>query len=78
MGPIAFVLVFLIVPLAAAAFAGAFLAAVMLVRLLASVPTAVWAGLAVATTVALAHQLWRVVRAMPSTAPPVDSPSRRR
>jgi len=64
-GPIAFVLVFLVVPLAAAVFAGAFVAAVMLVRLLAGVPTAAWAALAVASTVALALQLWRVVRKMP-------------
>ena len=65
MGPIAFVLVFLVVPLAAAVFAGAFVAAVMLVRLLAGVPTQAWAALAVASTVALALRLWRVVRNMP-------------
>jgi hypothetical protein len=65
MGPIAFVLVFLVVPLAAAVFAGAFFAAVGLFRLLAAVPTAAWAGLAVATSVVLAHRLWRVVREIP-------------
>ncbi len=66
MGPIAFVLVFLVVPLAAALFAGAFFGAVALVRLLAAVPTAAWAGLAVATSVALAAWLGAVLRRMPT------------
>ena|GEM_PF-5248442 len=66
MGPIAFVLVFLVVPLAAAVFAGTFVAAVMLVRLLAGVPASAWAALAVVMTAVLAVRLWHVVRNMPS------------
>jgi hypothetical protein len=69
-GPIAFVLVFLVVPLAAALFAGAFFAAVALARLLVAVPTAAWAGLAVAATVALAARLGAVLRGMPARPEP--------
>jgi hypothetical protein len=61
-GPIAFVLVFLLVPLAAALFAGVFFAALGLARLLGAVPTAAWAGLAVAAAVVLAARLWQVMR----------------
>ncbi len=66
MGPIAFVIVFMLVPLAAAVFAGAFFAAVAVVRLLDGVPTAAWAGLSVAGSVVLASRLWVVVRALRS------------
>jgi hypothetical protein len=61
-GPIAFILVFLLVPLAAAVFAGAFFAALAIVRLLAAVPTGAWAVLAVGAGVVLAARLWQVVR----------------
>lgn len=66
MGPIAFVLVFLLVPLAAAVFAGGFFAAVGLFRLLSGVPAGAWAVLTVATSVLLASRLWLVVRALRS------------
>ena len=66
MGPIAFVLVFLLVPLAAALFAGGFFAAVALFRLLAAVPTGAWATLAVGTGVVLAVRLWAVLRRIPT------------
>jgi hypothetical protein len=66
-GPIAFVLVFLLVPLAAALFAGAFFAALGLVRLLTAVPTGAWAGLAVGTGIVLAARLWLVVRRLAQT-----------
>jgi hypothetical protein len=61
-GPIAFVLVFLLVPLAAALFAGGVFAAIALFRLLVAVPTGAWAALAVGTGVVLAVRLWLVVR----------------
>jgi len=63
-GPIAFVLVFLLIPLAAALFAGAFFATLELVRLAAAVPTGAWAGLAVGTGAVLAGRLWTVLRKM--------------
>jgi hypothetical protein len=66
MGPIAFILVFLLVPLAAALFAGGFFAAVGVFRLLAAVPTGAWAALAVAAGVVLAARLCQVVRQMPT------------
>jgi hypothetical protein len=66
MGPIAFILVFLLVPLAAALFAGGFFAAVGVFRLLAAVPTGAWATLAVAAGVVLAARLCQVVRQMPT------------
>lgn len=66
MGPIAFVLVFLLVPLAAAVFAAGFFAAVGIARLLAAVPTGAWAVLAVTAAVVLAARLWLVVRALRS------------
>jgi hypothetical protein len=65
-GPIAFILVFLLVPLAAAAFAGAFLAALAVVRLLGSVPASGWATLAVGGAAVLAVRLWQVVRRIPT------------
>ena len=48
MGPVAFVIVFMLVPLAAALFAGGLFAAVGILRLLALVPTGAWATLTVA------------------------------
>jgi hypothetical protein len=69
-GPIAFILVFLLVPLAAALFAGAFFAAVGVARMLSSVPASVWAAGAVATGALLAARLWQVVRRMPSREGP--------
>jgi hypothetical protein len=65
-GPIAFILVFLLVPLAAAVFAGAFFAAVAIIRLLAAVPTGAWAALAVGAGVAVAVRLGQVLRALRS------------
>ena len=70
MGPIAFVLVFLLVPLAAALFAGTFFAAVAVVRLLGSVPTALWAAASVAAAAGLAARLWLVVRRIPARSRP--------
>ena len=68
MGPVAFILVFMVVPLAAAVFAGAFFAAVGILRLLALVPTGAWAALTVATAVLLAARLCLVVRALRAEA----------
>jgi len=65
-GPIAFVLVFMLVPLAAALFAGGFFAALGLFTLLAAVPTGAWAVLTVAAGVVLGARLWLVVRTMRS------------
>ena len=70
MGPIAFVLVFLLVPLATALFAGAFFAVVGIVHLLGAVPTGAWAALAVAAGVLLAARLWLVVRRIPTRPGP--------
>ena len=66
MGPIAFVLVFLLVPLVAALFAGVFFGTVVLVRLLAAVPPPAWAALTVGTAAVLAARLWQVVRRIPT------------
>ena len=66
MGPIAFVLVFMLVPLAAALFAGAFFGALGIARLLGAVPAGAWAALTVATGVAVAARLWVVVRSLRS------------
>lgn len=71
MGPIAFVLVFLLVPLAAAVFAAGFFAAVGVARLLGAVPTGVWAGLAVTAAVAVAVRLWLVLRTLRSQPGPM-------
>jgi hypothetical protein len=67
-GPIAFILVFLLVPLAAAVFLGTFFAALGVVHLLAEVPTGAWAALAVAGGVVLAARLWQVLRVLRRTA----------
>jgi hypothetical protein len=69
-GPIAFVLVFMLVPLVAAVFAGGFFAAVGILRLLRAVPTGAWAGVTVAAGVAVAARLWVVVRALRSDPGP--------
>ena len=66
MGPIAFVIVFMVVPLAAAVFVGGFFAAIALFRLLAAVPAAAWAALTVAAGLAVAARLFVVVRALRS------------
>ena len=70
MGPIAFVLVFLLVPLAAVLFGGVFFATVGVVRLLASVPAGAWAAVSVAAAAALAGRLWLVVRRIPGREQP--------
>ena len=64
MGPIAFVIVFMLVPLAAAVFAAGFFAAVGVWRLLAGVPASVWATVTVAAAVLVANRLWMVVRGL--------------
>ena len=66
MGPVAFVLVFLLVPLAAALFVGALFVALAMARLLGSVPAAVWAALCLGTGAVLAARLWQVVRRIPT------------
>ena len=68
MGPVAFVIVFMLVPLAAAFFAGGYFAAVGLYRMLAGVPTSAWAAVTVVAGVLVAARLWVVVRALRSTA----------
>jgi len=65
-GPIAFVIVFMLVPLAAAVFAGGFFAAVGIVRVLGAVPTGAWAALTVGAGIVLAARLWLVVRVLRS------------
>jgi hypothetical protein len=69
-GPIAFILVFLLVPLAAALFAGLFFGAVAVGRLLASVPPSAWAALTVGGAALLAARLWLVVRRIPARERP--------
>ena len=66
MGPIAFVIVFMLVPLAAAFLAGAFFAALGIKHLLAAVPTGAWAALTVAAGILVAARLWLVLRALRS------------
>jgi hypothetical protein len=65
-GPIAFVIVFMLVPIAAALFAGAFFGAVGIMRVLAAVPTGAWAALTVAAGVLLATRLVLVLRSLRS------------
>jgi hypothetical protein len=65
-GPIAFVLVFLLVPLAAALFAGAFFAAVGIMRVLGVVPTGAWAAVTVTAGVLVAARLVLVLRTLRS------------
>ena len=71
MGPVAFVIVFMLVPLAAALFAGGLFAAVGILRLLALVPTGAWATLTVAAGVIVAVRLWVVLRALNGSGPGV-------
>ena len=66
MGPIAFVIVFMLVPIAAALFAGAFFGAVGIMHVLAAVPTGAWAALTVAAGVLLAARLVLVLRSLRS------------
>ena len=66
MGPIAFVLVFMLVPLAAALFAGAFFAAIGIMHVLGAVPTGAWAALTVAAGVMVAARLVLVLRTLRS------------
>ena len=66
MGPIAFVLVFMLVPLAAALFAGAFFAAIGIMHVLSAVPTGAWATLTVAAGVLVAARLVLVLRTLRS------------
>ena len=65
-GPFAFILVFLLIPLVAAVFACTFFAAVGILRLLAAVPTGAWAALAVTAGVVLGARLWQVLRTLRS------------
>ena len=66
MGPVAFVIVFMLVPLAAAVFAAAFIAATGIFNMLSAVPTAAWAALTVGAGVVVAARLWVVLRALRS------------
>jgi hypothetical protein len=68
-GPIAFVLVFLLVPLLAALFAIGFFAALGVAKLLAAVPTGLWAAVTVAAGVAVAARLLVVLRALRAVGP---------
>jgi hypothetical protein len=65
-GPIAFILVFLLVPLVAAVLGGTYFAAVGIVRLLAAVPTGAWAALAVGAGLVLGVRLLHVLRVLRS------------
>ena len=66
MGPVAFIIVFMLVPLAAAVFAGAFFGAVGIFRLVQAVPTGAWAALTVGAGILVAARLWLVVRGLRS------------
>jgi hypothetical protein len=63
-GPIAFILVFLLVPLMAAVLAVGFFAALGVAKLVAAVPTALWAGLTVVAVIVAAVRLWMVLRTL--------------
>ena len=67
MGPVAFVIVFMLIPLGAALFAGGFFAAVGLYNVLSAVPTSAWAALTVGAGVVVAARLWVVVRTLRSS-----------
>jgi hypothetical protein len=67
-GPVAFVIVFMLIPLAAAVFAGGFVAAVGIFNVLSAVPTSAWAALTVGAGVIVAARLWVVLRALRSDA----------
>ena len=66
MGPIAFVLVFMLVPLAAALFAGAYFGAIGILHVLGAVPSGAWAGLTVAAGVLVGARLVLVLRTLRS------------
>ena len=66
MGPIAFVLVFMLVPLAAALFAGAFFGAIGIMHVLGAVHTGAWAALTVAAGVLVGTRLVLVLRTLRS------------
>jgi hypothetical protein len=63
-GPIAFILVFLLIPLAAAVLAVGFYTALGIATLLAAVPTGLWAALTVGAGIAVAARLWVVLRTL--------------
>lgn len=64
MGPIAFIIVFLLVPLAAAVLAVGFFAAMGIAKLLAAVPLPLWAALTVGAAVVVAARLAVVLRTL--------------
>ena len=66
MGPVAFVIVFMLVPLAAAVFAAGFFAAVVILNVLSAVPTSAWAALTVGAGLIVAARLCVVLRALRS------------
>ena len=68
MGPVAFVIVFMLVPLAAAVFAAGFFAAVVILNVLSAVPTSAWAALTVGAGLIVAARLCVVLRALRSEA----------
>ena len=68
MGPVAFVIVFMLIPLGAAVFAAGFFASVALYNVLSDVPASAWAALTVGAGVIVAARLWVVVRALRSDA----------
>lgn len=68
MGPVAFIIVFMLIPLAAAVFALGFFAAVGLYNVLSAVPTSAWAAVTVSAGVLVAARLWVVLRALRSDA----------
>jgi hypothetical protein len=70
-GPIAFVIVFMVVPLAAAVFAGGFFAAIAVLRLLDAVPTGAWAAVTVTAAILVAARLWLVLRTLGKPGPGV-------
>jgi hypothetical protein len=67
-GPVAFVIVFMLVPLAAAVFAAGFFAAVAIFNVLSAVPTAAWAAVTVGAGVLVAARLCVVLRSLRSDA----------
>ena len=68
MGPVAFVIVFMLIPLGAALFAGGFFAALGLYNVLSAVPTSAWAAVTVGAGVVVAARLWVVLRGLRSDA----------
>ena len=68
MGPVAFIIVFMLIPLAAAVLALGFFAAVGLYNVLSAVPTSAWAAVTVCAGVLVAARLWVVLRTLRSDA----------